>query len=287
MKAVLKHELHSYFTTVSGYVFGTFILLFAGIYTMAANIKGGISDFQYVPSSMKFIFIAIIPVLTMRMFAEERRQKTDQLLYSLPLSMSRVVIGKYLASLVMLIIPLAIIGLYPVVYSFYGKEVFSMAYGSLFGFFMLGASLIAIGMFISTLTESQAVAAGICFVVMLLNYFLTSLSNYLPKRADSSYIAFSVLVVLIGVLLWYMTRTPVLALGAAVVLEIVLTFFYKTKPYKFVNLFPQFVAKLSVFEGFTNYIEGIFDLTNVVYSLSVVALFLLFSVQALEKRRWS
>ena len=287
MKAILKHELHSYFTTVSGYVFGAFILLFAGIYTMAANIKGGVSDFQYVPAGMKFIFIAIIPVLTMRMFAEERRQKTDQLLYSLPLTMSKVVIGKYLAALVMLLIPLGIIGIYPIIYSFYGKEVFSMAYGSLFGFFLLGASLIAIGMFISTLTESQAVAAGICFVVMLLNYFLTSLSNYLPKRANYSYIAFSVCICLVALLMWYMTKSPVLALAAALVCEAGLTWYYKVKPYKFVNLFPQVIAKLSVFEGFTTYTEGVFDWTNVIYSLSVIGLFLLFSVQALEKRRWS
>lgn len=287
MKAVLKHELHSYFTTVSGYVFGAFILLFAGIYTMAANIKGGVSDFQYVPAGMKFIFIAIIPVLTMRMFAEERRQRTDQLLYSLPLTMTKVVIGKYLASLVMLIIPLCIIGIYPIIYSFYGKEVFSMAYGSLFGFFLLGASLIAIGMFISTLTESQAVAAGICFVVMLLNYFLTSLSNYLPKRANYSFIAFTVCVALLGLLLWYMTKSPVLAIGTVIVVQAVLTWYYKAKPYKFVNLFPQVIAKLSVFEGFTTYTEGVFDWTNVIYSLSVIGLFLLFSVQALEKRRWS
>ena len=287
MKAILKHELHSYFTTVSGYVFGTFILLFAGIYTVAANIKGGVSDFQYVPANMKFIFIAIIPVLTMRMFAEERRQRTDQLLYSLPLSMSKVVLGKYIAALVMLAIPLCIIGLYPVIYSFFGKVVFSMAYGALFGFFLLGAALIAIGMFVSTLTESQAVAAGICFVVMLLNFFMTSLSALLPKRANYSYFAITAVIILVALLIWFMTKAPLVALTAAVVLEVILTYFYKTVPYKFVNLFPRIVGGLSLFDRFTTFTEGVIDLNAAVYIISLAALFLFFSVQALEKRRWS
>ena len=287
MKAVFKHELHSYFTTVSGYVFGTFILLFAGIYTYAVNIKGLVSDFQYIPGSMKFIFIAIIPVLTMRMFAEERHQRTDQLLYSLPISMKKVVLGKYFAALVMLLVPICIMGIYPVIYSFFGKEVFSMAYGSLFGFFLLGAALIAIGMFISTLTDSQAVAAGICFVVMLLNYFMTSLADYLPKRANYSYIAISVCIVLLGALIWFMTKSPLVALGTACVFEGVLVLFYKAKPFKFVNLFPSIVGNLSLFDRFASFTEGILDLSCAVYMISVAALFLFFSVQALEKRRWS
>lgn len=94
MTAVLRHELSSYFTNVTGYVFGAFLLLFAGIYTMVINLQSASPYFEYVLMNMDFIFLIIVPILTMRVIAEERRQKTDQLLYSLPLTMTQVALGK-------------------------------------------------------------------------------------------------------------------------------------------------------------------------------------------------
>lgn len=105
MKAVFRHELSSYFTGMTGYVFGAFLLLFAGIYTMAVNLNAGLSNFEYVLSNLSFIFLIIVPILTMRVIAEERRQRTDQLLYSLPLSMTGVALGKYAALLVVFLVP--------------------------------------------------------------------------------------------------------------------------------------------------------------------------------------
>ena len=183
MKAVFRRELSSYFTGLSGYVFGAFLLLFAGIYTMAYNIRAAVSNFEYVLSSMSFIFLVIVPILTMRVFAEEKRQKTDQLLYSLPLTMTEVVMGKYLAMLVMFLIPLCIIGIYPAVLSHFGKVNLAAAYGALVGFFFLGAALLAVGAFISSVTDSQGVAAGLCFAALLVNYFLASLSSFFSSTA--------------------------------------------------------------------------------------------------------
>lgn len=160
MKAVFRRELSSYFTGLSGYVFGAFLLLFAGIYTMAYNIRAAVSNFEYVLSSMSFIFLVIVPILTMRVFAEEKRQKTDQLLYSLPLTMPEVVMGKYLAMLVMFLIPLCIIGIYPAVLSHFGKVNLAAAYGALVGFFFLGAALLAVGAFISSVTVVRASRLG-------------------------------------------------------------------------------------------------------------------------------
>ena len=86
MKSVVKYELLSYFTNIPGYVFGAFILLFAGIYTTVNNLKAGSMNFEYVLQGMSFIFLIAVPVLTMRVLAEERSQRTDTLLYSLPAS---------------------------------------------------------------------------------------------------------------------------------------------------------------------------------------------------------
>lgn len=113
MSAVYRHELASYFTNLAAWVFGAFLLLFAGIYMMAYNLHAGYSNFEYVFGGMCFVFLVAVPVLTMRVIAEEKRQRTDQLLYSLPLSMTRVVLGKYLALLTAFALPVAIICLYP------------------------------------------------------------------------------------------------------------------------------------------------------------------------------
>ncbi len=183
MKAMFRHEVSSYFSGVTGYVFGAFLLLFTGIYTMAYNLKMGISNFEYVLGGMGFVFLVAVPILTMRVLAEERKQKTDQLLYSLPLSMTEVVLGKYSALLVMLLLPVGIACLYPLVLSIFGNVYLPAAYSAIIGFFLLGAALISIGMFISSITESQPVAAGLCFVVMLVNYFLSDLANYVSTSA--------------------------------------------------------------------------------------------------------
>ena len=205
MKAVFRRELSSYFTGLSGYVFGAFLLLFAGIYTMAYNIRAAVSNFEYVLSSMSFIFLVIVPILTMRVFAEEKRQKTDQLLYSLPLTMTEVVMGKYLAMLVMFLIPLCIIGIYPAVLSHFGKVNLAAAYGALVGFFFLGAALLAVGAFISSVTDSQGVAAGLCFAALLVNYFLASLSSFFSSTAFASFAALTFAVAALA-LIFYLPR---------------------------------------------------------------------------------
>ena len=191
MNAVFRHEVSSHFHSLSAYVFGAFLLLFGGVYTMVMNLNNLLTNFEFVMGNMAFIFLIIVPILTMRVLAEERRQKTDQLLYSLPISMTDVVLGKFGALLVMLLIPLAIIALYPVVLSAFGNIHFPTAYGAMLGFFLLGAALIAIGLFISSITESQAVAAGLCFVVMLLNYYISDLATFVAATAFASFSAFA------------------------------------------------------------------------------------------------
>ena len=144
MRAVFRHETGMYFTGLSGYVFGAFMLLFTGIYMMVYNLKGGYTNFEYVPAGMSFIFLIIVPILSMRVLAEEKKQKTDQLLYSLPLSMTQVILGKYAAMLVVLLIPTAIMCVYPLILSAYGDVYFPAAYGTVLAFFLLGAALLAI-----------------------------------------------------------------------------------------------------------------------------------------------
>ena len=287
MTAVFRHELSSYFKSVSGYVFGAFLLLFGGIYTTDINLNAGLTNFEYVLDYMCIIFLIIVPILTMRVVAEERRQRTDQLLYSLPLTMTEVVLGKYGALLVVFLAPMAVIGVYPLILSAFGNVYLPAAYSAWLGFFLLGAALLAIGMFISSLTESQAVAAGLCFVVMLVNYFITSLAGFISTTASASFAAFTVVILALAGIVWFMTRSGLASGVLALVLEAVLLFFYAGDTSAFEGLFPEVMENLSLFDQFYQFVNGVFDLRAVVYLLSVSGLFLFLTVQSLEKRRWS
>ena len=134
---------------MTGYLFIGFLLLFVGVYSYVYNIQNSLANFEYVLSGMSFVFLLIIPVLTMGVIADEKRRNTDQLLYSLPLSMTEVVLGKYFAMLVVLLIPTAIICIYPLVLNLFGNVYLLKTFGAIIGFFFLGAALIAVGMFVS------------------------------------------------------------------------------------------------------------------------------------------
>ena len=287
MTAIYRRELGSYFHGMTAYVFIAFLLVFSGIYTMIYNLNADYPNFEYVLQAMSIIFLIAIPVLTMRVVAEERRQKTDQLLYALPLGMTRVVLGKYLAMLTVVAIPCAIMGLYPLLLSAFGSVFLPTAYGTLVGFFLLSATLAAIGLFISSLTENQAVAAGLCFGVMLLLFFMADLSDLVPDSTGASLAALLVTVLAAAGLVRLFTRSTPAALVVAIAGEAGLFVAYLTASDAFAGLFGKLADGLSVFERFYVFANGVFDLTAVLYFLSVIAITLFLAVQSMEKRRWS
>ena len=155
------------------------------------------------------------------------------------------------------------------------------------GFVFLGAALLAIGMFLSSITESQGVAAGLCFVVLLVCYFLPDLSDYFSTLAFASFAAFTVVVLLIGLIFRLMTRNTPVSVTLMVVLEVALILGYGLGGDSFAGLFPSLVEELSLFEKFYQFVDGIFDVRCLVYFLTVILVFLFLTVQSLEKRRWS
>lgn len=287
MTAVFKHELSNYFHSMTAYIFGAFLLAFVGIGAMIYNIQQAVANFEYVLSFVSLVFVVIIPVLTMRVIAEERKQKTDQLLYSLPITTTQVVIGKYLALLVIYLIPLCIVAVYPLLFAQYGDVYLLTSYGSIGAFFIMGAALIAVGTFLSSLTENQGFAAGIAIAVLLLNYYSVSLAEHISATAFGSAAALCVLSCLLGLQVRYLTKNEYLAYGTVIVLiaAVVITYFVNSAVYE--GLLPDIMKKLSLFERFYTFVSGVFDLTAIVYYLSVIAFFLFLSVQSLEKRRYN
>jgi len=285
--AVLRHELRGYFHSLTAYVFAAFLLAFAGIGAMLYNIQAAVSNFEYVLSFGAMVFVVIVPILTMRVIAEERKQKTDQLLYSLPLTTTEVVIGKYLALLVVFLVPLLVIAFYPLVFAQFGDVYLLTSYGSILAFFVLGAALLALGVFISSLTDNQGFAAGIGVAVILFNYFSVSLSEYVSATAFGSYVTLIVLLLLLGALVRYLTKNDNVALGVVVVGLAALSLTYFLDMSVFEGLVPLIMKQLSLFERFTAFVNGVFDLTAIVYYVAVIAFCLFLTVQSLEKRRYN
>lgn len=287
MISVLKHELRIYFHSLTAYVFGAFLLIFIGIGSMMYNLNAAVSNFEYVLSFGSMVFIVIVPILTMRVIAEERKQKTDQLLYSLPITTTDVVLGKYLSLLLVYCLPLCIILFYPLIFAQYGDVYLLTSYGSIFAFFMLGAALIAIGVFISSLTDNQGFAAGIGIAFIMFNYFSVSLSEYVSSTVMGAAITFFILIMAAYLLIKHITRDERLAYAVSIVLMLALMAAIWFGAESFEGLLPNIMRTLSLFDRFEVFVSGIFDLTGVVYFLSVIVLFLFLSVQSLEKRRYN
>lgn len=287
MSAVFRHELRSYFHSLTAYVFGAFLLAVIGIGAMFYNLEAAVSNFEFVLSFASIIFVVIVPILTMRTMAEERRQRTDQLLYSLPITTTQVVLGKYLALLVVYLIPLTVVSLYPLLFSQFGDVYLPTSYGSLFAFFLMGAALLAVGMFLSSLTDNQGFAAGIGIAAILLNYYSVSLAEYTSSTAMGSLIALYVIALLLGVVIHNLTRNENLAYGVTLVLIAALSVAYFVNSSAFEGLLPDIMTKLSLFRQFNSFVNGAFDLTAIVYYVSVMGFFLFLSVQSMEKRRYN
>ena len=287
MKAIFKHELRLYFESMTAYVFGAFLLLFIGIGSMLYNLRSAVSNFEFVLSFASIIFVVIVPVLTMRCLSEERKQKTDQLLYSLPISTTQVVLGKYGALLVVFFIPMCFVALYPLLFSRFGEVYLPTAYGSLAAFFLLGAALLSVGVFLSSLTDSQGLAAGLGIGTILLNYYCVSLSEYVTSTAVGSLVTFLVLLAALGLLVRALTRNNALAIGVFLVGCAGLAGVYLLDSAALEGLLPGMMKQISLFERFYTFVNGVFDLTGVVYYLSVIVFFLFLTVQSLEKRRYN
>lgn len=287
MTAVLKHELRLYFHSLTAYVFGGFLLAFVGIGAMLYNIQAAVSNFEFVLSFGSLVFVVIVPILTMRVIAEEKKQKTDQLLYALPISTTQVIIGKYLSLLTVYLIPLCIVCVYPLIFSQFGDVYLLTSYGAIFAFFLMGAALIALGIFISSLTDNQGFAAGIGIAVILLNYYSVSLSEYVSSTAYGSYIALCVIFMILAAVIRHLTKNEKLAYGSGLLLIVILSVLFFVKTGIFEGLLPKIMSQISLFERFYTFVNGVFDLTVIVYYLTFAAFFLFLSVQSLEKRRYN
>ena len=287
MLAIYKRELKSYLTSMVGYLFMFFVLLIAGIYFSAYQLSAAYPKFEYTLNAMTFVFLIAVPILTMRVLAEERKQKTDQLLLTSPVSVSGIVMGKYLALVTIYAIPVAILATYPLIMSKFGTVEFGSAYTALLGFFLLGSANIAIGVFFSAITESQVIAAVLTFVFLFAFYMMNGISSFFSQTAMSTAVTFGLLIIALSLMIYSMIKNVVISGAICVVGEITLVVIYLVKSSVFEGGIQQVLEVFNLSSHFENFTNSIFDVTGVLYFLSVIAICIFLTMQTILKRRWN
>ena len=288
MFAIIKKELKQYFYSMVGFVFLAFFLAIVGLYTWAGNLSQGIGNFEMTLGNMTFIFVILIPILTMRIVAEEKKQKTDQLLYTSPISLTKVILGKYIAVMILFTIAILVIALYPLLIHMYGQDVrLSLAYSSLIGFYLLCAANIAVGLFISSLTESQVIAAVVSFIVLLLSNMLTSIASMLPTDALSQALILTVAWIVVCVIAYNMMKNITVAAILAVIGEVVVWGIYIAKSAVYENLLSKVADAFAITSRYSDFELGILKYDAIVYYISVSFLFVFLTVQIIKKKRFN
>ncbi len=286
MKAVYLRELKSYFTSFLGYILIAFLLLAVGIYSWFVNFLNQSPYFEYVIYNLNFVFLIMVPIITMRVFAEEKKQKTDTLIYSLPLKPISVVMGKYCALVSILLIAMTIISLYPLILSLFGTISLATSYSTIIGFLFLGMTLMSVGMFISSVTDNQIVAAAVTFVVLFISYLSSIIASGVSTSAFASFVSFCLISIIIAVFSAVITKNVSFGLIIGSILCSASIIIYVMFPTLLEGAIQNILKFLSVFDRLSYFVTGVFDLTSVIYYFSLSVMFIFFTVQSLEKRRW-
>lgn len=298
MLAIYKKELRSYFTNVIGWVFMAFFLVLVGLFFFLYNLLQGNLDFSIVYDAVEIFFVLLlIPVLTMKSMADEKHQKTDQLLYTSPVSIGKVVFGKYMALVTLYAMIIAFVSIYPIILqnlanaaSVDGTQYvvnYAVSYGSTLGFFMMGCAYIAMGVFISSLTESQVIAAVAIGVLNIFTIFMSSIANILPSNKLFMLIVFIVLIAILAFCLNMWVHNVWVSAFVGIVAEIALVVSYILFSSKFDGLLYNILSAISFSDRYQNFTYGILDLSALLYYVTVCFLFLFFTTQRIKKQRYN
>jgi ABC-2 type transport system permease protein len=288
MLAVFRRELKAYFTSPLGYVFVGFFILIAGVFFAISNLLSGSPSYTGVLSNLTFIFLFLVPILTMRLFSEEMRQKTDQLLITSPLSITGIVLGKYLAAVAVFVITLLVTVLFPVIMSFYA--LLGLAWweilGGYIGFLLMGCSFIAIGLFFSSVTDNQLIAAVETFAANLLIWILDYLSQSMPSGAVSGLVFLGLVGVGLVALVYFSTRNTLASIVSFVVAAAAVTLLYVFVPTLFPGLIGKVLSWFSLVKRYSDFGNGVLSLAPIVYYISFSGAFVFLTIRMIDKRRW-
>lgn len=287
MTAIFKREFKSCFTGMIGWVIAAVSLFFLGLYFTNRNLLYASSDFASVLYTMTMILLFLLPAISMRSFAEERKNKTDQLLLTSPVSIPAIVAGKFLAELAVFALPLAAAVVMPLLLQAFGTVSLVAAYSALLGYLLLGGACLAVGTWISALTENQILAYLATFGALLVAYLMNGIQTMFTTGNLLAFIVFMVVLLVASVLVGVICKR--LAAGAVVFCAgaVVLFVLFQLRPTWLLTAFNAVLSALALFEPFKDIVGGMFSIPAIVYYLSVMGLFLFLTGQALARRRWN
>lgn len=287
MKTILSRELKAYFNSPIGYVFLTFYLFIFGFYFSGININQSNGDYSLVFNYLVSLLLFTIPLVTMRLLSEEKKNKTDQLLLTAPISVKDIVLGKYLAAVLLFLLTLIITLIHPIILTLLGDVPWPTVISTYVGYFLLGSTLIAISLFISSLTENQIISAIASIGVFLLLLLIDALATLIPPQRFSSLIFVFVLIVFIALYIYASIKDVYISLIIGFICAIATVLTYNFYGYLFDGLCTKALQWLSLFSRYNNFGDGLFDIGAIVYYLSFIFIFLFLTNQAIEKRRWN
>ena len=287
MTAIFKREFKSCFTGMIGWVIAAVSLFFLGLYFTNRNLLYASSDFASVLYTMTMILLFLLPAISMRSFAEERKNKTDQLLLTSPVSIPASVAGKFLAELAVFALPLAVAVVMPLLLQAFGTVSLVATYSALLGYLLLGGACLAVGTWISALTENQILAYLATFGALLVAYLMNGIQTMFTTGNLLAFVVFMIVLLVASVLVGVICKR--LAAGAAVFCAgaVVLFVLFQLRPAWLLAAFNAVLSALALFEPFKDIVGGMFSIPAIVYYLSVIGLFLFLTGQALARRRWN
>lgn len=289
MRAVYLKELKSYFHNPLGYVFMGLALAVFGFYHVIYNYYYQYADYYWVLDACTSLILFIFPLITMRTFSEETRNKTDQILLTAPIRTGDIVMGKFLAveSIFVIMLILTLVQPLVLVVGFNAEMNTGMLWGGYLGFFLLGTSFIAIGMFISSKTDSQLVAGLVTMAIFMLLNLANGIYNALPT---SRYFSLGVLIALLALVCYLIYR----AIKDAVITSIVgvaglagLLIWFFISPSSFDSLIITLLQDLSIFDRYSDIFTGMFEISHILFFLSITFFFLFLTYESVERRRWA
>lgn len=287
MAVIFKRETRAYYTGMIGYVTAAVSLFFLGLYFTNRNLMYASSDFASVLYTTTMILLFLLPAVSMRSFAEDRRNKTDQLLLTSPVSIPAIVLGKFLAEFVVFAAPMAVALIMPLILMAFGNVSLISAYSALFTYLLLGAACLAVGTWISALTENQIIAYLATFGVLIVSYLMNGIQTMFTSGSLLALVVFLVVLLIASILVGVVCKSLTSCCAVFCAGGILLGVLFVLRPTWLLSAFDSVLSAMALFEPFNGVVGGVFSISAIVYYLSVIALFLFLTGQSLERRRWN
>ena len=289
MIAIFKREVRSYFSSPVGYVCVAALMALYGFYYYQAMLMSSSTYISAVFSTMFSFSMMIIPIITMRSMTDDQKNKTDQALLTAPVGVTSIVLGKFFACCFVYFIAVTLGGILPaVVMSTFSTPSWGEIIGNYIGALLYGAAMISIGVFISSLTVSQIIAAISSFGVLLILYLWNGILGFLPSSALLNLIILLVLLTLISALVWHITGNPVMAGILEVIFLAAGVIVYAVDSGLYESLLSDVLGQLDLTAPLTDVVSSsLLDTGSIILYLSVIGLFIFLTMQSIQKRRWS